>query len=73
VFQDQSTGKDLSIGKRIGSGHKQEDIYYLDDRMTPTGLVAGQPELVYFETGVWVILLCKNIGLLFMLSPLFLL
>jgi len=40
VFQD------LSTGKGIGSGHERGDIYYLDDRVTPTGLVAGQPDLV---------------------------
>jgi len=38
VFQDMSTGK------RIGSGHERGGIYYLDDRVTPTGLVAGQPD-----------------------------
>ena len=36
--------QDLSTGKRIGSGHEQEGIYYLDDRVTPTGLVADQSD-----------------------------
>jgi len=40
VFQD------LSTGKRIGSGHEREGIYYLDDRVTSMGLVAGQSDLV---------------------------
>jgi len=40
VFQD------LLTGKRIGSGHERGGIYYLDDRVTPTGLIAGQPDLV---------------------------
>jgi len=31
---------------RIGSGHERGDIYYLDDRVTPMGLVAGQPHPV---------------------------
>jgi len=35
--------EDLSTGKRIGSEHKREGIYCLDDRVTPTGLVTGQP------------------------------
>ena len=38
--------QDLSIGKRIGSGHERGGIYYLDDRVTPTGLVAGHPNPV---------------------------
>jgi len=42
VFQD------LSTEKRIGSEHERGGIYYLDDRVTPTGLVAGQPDLVLF-------------------------
>ena len=40
MFQDKSTGK------RIGSGHERGGIYYLNDRVTPTGLVAGQPDPV---------------------------
>ena len=35
--------QDLSTGKKIGSGHQRGGIYYLDDRVTHTGLVAGQP------------------------------
>jgi len=65
VFQD------LSTGKRIGSRHERGGIYYLDDRVTPTGLVAGQPDQFYFSTGAWVILRCKSYSLLFLLSPLF--
>ena len=38
--------QDLSTGKRIGSGHERGGIYYLDDRVTPTDLVAGQPDPV---------------------------
>ena len=34
----------LSNGKRIGSGHERGGIYYLDDRVTPTGLVADKPD-----------------------------
>ena len=37
---------DLSTGKGIGSGHEQGGIYYLDDRVTLAGLVAGQPDLI---------------------------
>jgi len=40
--------QDLSTGIRIGSGHKRGGIYYLDDRVTHTGLVAGQPDPVLF-------------------------
>ena len=36
----------LSTGKMIGSGHEREGIYYLEDRVTPTGLVAGQSDPV---------------------------
>jgi len=36
VFQD------LSTGRRIGSGHERGGMYYLDDRVTPNGLLAGQ-------------------------------
>ena len=39
VFQDLSTGG-------IGLGHETEGMYYLDDRMTPTGFIAGQPDPV---------------------------
>ena len=38
--------QDLLTRKRIGSGHERGGIYYLDDRVTFTGLVAGQPDLV---------------------------
>ena len=72
-FPSQCVFQDLSIGKRIGSGHEQGGIYYLNDQVTPTCLVAGQPDPVYFGTGAWVILRCKSFGLLFLLSPLFLL
>jgi len=33
-------------GKRIGLGHEWRGIYYLDDRMTLTGLVASQPDQI---------------------------
>ena len=45
-FPSHRMFQDLSTEKRIGSGHEREDIYYLNDRVTPTGLVAGQPDLV---------------------------
>ena len=38
VFQD------LSTGKRIGSRHERGGMYYLDDRVSPTSLVADQPD-----------------------------
>ena len=38
--------QDLSTRKRIGSGHERGDIYYLDDRVNPTGLVISQPDPV---------------------------
>ena len=34
----------LSTGKRIGSGNERGGICYLDDRVTPTGLVVGEPD-----------------------------
>jgi len=45
-FPSHCVFQDLSTRKRIGSGHERGDIYYLDDRVTPTGLVAGQPDPV---------------------------
>ena len=36
----------LSTRKGIDSGHERGGIYYLDDRVTPTGLLGGQPDLV---------------------------
>ena len=43
MFQDPSTGKGIGLGHELG------DIYYLDDRMGPAGLVAGQhdPDLLW--------------------------
>ena len=38
--------QDLLTGKRIDSGHERGGIYYLNDRVTPTSLVAGQPDPV---------------------------
>ena len=38
--------QDLSTGKGIGLGNERGGIYYLDDRMTLTGLVAGHPDLI---------------------------
>jgi len=35
--------QDLTI-RRIGSGRERECMYYLDDRVSPIGLVAGQPD-----------------------------
>ena len=34
--------QDLSTGKGIGSEYEREGIYYLDNQVTPTSLVAGQ-------------------------------
>ena len=36
----------LLTGRRIGSGYEKGGMYYLEDRVTPTGLVVGQPDLV---------------------------
>ena len=44
--------QDLSTGKGIGLGHERGGIYYLDDRMTPTGLVVRQSDLIYCDTGL---------------------
>ena len=41
-FSSNCVFQDLSVGKKIGSGHEQGGIYYLDDRVTLTGLIAGQ-------------------------------
>ena len=42
-FPSYCVFQDLTIG-RIGSGHKRGGMYYLDDGVSPTGLVAGQPD-----------------------------
>jgi len=34
------------LGRGLVPGMKRESIYYLDNRVTPTGLVAGQPDPV---------------------------
>ena len=36
----------MSTGRRISSGHERGGMYYLDDRVTPTVLVAGQPDTI---------------------------
>jgi len=41
-FSSHCVFQDLSTGRRIGSRYKRGDMYYLDDRVTPTGLVVGQ-------------------------------
>ena len=45
-FPSHGVFQDLSTGKGIGSGHKRGGIYYLDDRVTPTGFVIDQHDLV---------------------------
>jgi len=45
-FPSHCVFQDLSTGKKIGLGRERGDIYYLDDRVTLTGLVAGQPDPV---------------------------
>ena len=40
VFQNMSTGR------MIGSGHERGGMQYLDDRATPTSLVAYQPNYI---------------------------
>jgi len=42
-FPSHCVFQDLSTEKGIGSAHEREDIYYLDDRVIPMGLIAGQP------------------------------
>jgi len=32
---------DLTTGRKIGSGHERGSMYYLDDRVSPAGLVAS--------------------------------
>ena len=38
--------QDLSTGKKISSGYERGVIYYLEDPVTPTSLVAGQFDLI---------------------------
>ena len=45
-FPSHCVLQDLSTGKGIGLGHERGGIYYLDDQVSPTRLVAGQPDLV---------------------------
>jgi len=45
-FPSHCMFQDLSTGKRIDLGHERGGIYYLDDRVTPTGLVSDQPDTV---------------------------
>ena len=40
-FSSHYVFQDLLTRKMISSVHEQGGIYYLDDRVTPTGLVAG--------------------------------
>ena len=71
-FPSHCVYQDLSTGKGIGSGH-QRGKYYLDDRVTPTGLVAGQPDPVllwHWRLGHPSL---QRSGLLFLLSHLSLL
>ena len=42
-FPSHYVFQDLLTGRRIGSGHERRGIYYLDDRVSPTSLVADQP------------------------------
>ena len=45
-FLSHCVFQDLSTRRRIGLGHERGHIYYLDDRVTPTGLIADQPNQV---------------------------
>ena len=54
VFQD------LTTGRWIGSDHEKGGMHYLDDGVSPTGLVAGRLILFYSSTGVWVITHCRS-------------
>jgi len=36
--------QDLTTGRRIDSRHERGGMYYLDDGVSPTGLVADQPD-----------------------------
>jgi len=47
-FLSYCISQDLSTGRRIGSGRERGSMYYLDDRVTPTGLVVDQPDPVLF-------------------------
>ena len=43
-FPSYHVFQDLTTERRIGSGHERGDMYYLDDGVSPTGLVADQPD-----------------------------
>jgi len=40
-FPSHHIFQDLLTGKRIGTGYKRRVMYYLNDKVLPTGLVAG--------------------------------
>jgi len=46
LFPSHCAFQDLSTGRRICSVHERRGMYYLDDRVTPTVLVADQPDQV---------------------------
>ena len=46
IFPSYHVFQDLITGRRIGSGHERGGMYYLDDEVSPTSLVAGQPDHV---------------------------
>ena len=71
-FLSYCVSQDLSTGRRIGSGHERGSMYYLDDRVTPTGLVVDQPDPVLFWHWRLVILRCKSLHLSSLLRLLFL-
>ena len=45
-FPSHCVFQDLFTGKMIGLGHERGGIYYLNDRVTPSGFVADQPDPV---------------------------
>ena len=45
-FSSHYVFQDLSTGRRIDSGRERGGMPYLDDKVTPTGLLADQPDPV---------------------------
>ena len=65
--------QDMTTGKRIGSGHEREIMYYLDDKVSPIVLDTNQPDPILLRHCVLDILLYRSFSLSFMLGPPFLL
>jgi len=43
-FPSYCVFQDLTTGRRIGSCRERGSMYYLDEGVSPTGLVVGQPD-----------------------------